>query len=79
MGSTISSFLGQIFYFFGLALVSTVLFIILTQPSIDEFLAIGIPDFQVRYFIKIVLFFGLMYLIDRLMLTWRLLNRFTIQ
>jgi len=54
-----------------LALIATILFIILNIPCIDKILAQIVPDCLSRLIFKAIIFFLIIYLIDRIISNWR--------
>jgi hypothetical protein len=58
-------------YYFGMAIVSTIFFIIFTQKSFNNIIAEAIPDPKYGYIAIILLFFVVNYLFDRLVGCWK--------
>jgi hypothetical protein len=57
--------------FFALALAATVVYVILQLPSVDAWFTRYIPDFEYRLATKALLFFVIVYLLDRLVIRIR--------
>ena len=57
--------------YLALAIILTLIFILLLLPGIDNILACLIPDFCQRFLFKVLLFFLLVYLFDRIITEWR--------
>ena len=51
---------------FGLAFMATLVFIFFQLPPVEDWLTRYIPDFEYRLITKILLFFVIVYIIDRL-------------
>ena len=55
-----------------MAIVSTILFVVLSLSIVDDWLAIYIPDYTFRLIAKAVLFFIIIYVVDLQLVSWRL-------
>lgn len=66
-----NSVLARIVELFSLAFVATFIYILLELPPVNDFFVYYIPDFEYRFFTKVLLFFVLVYLLDRLVVAVR--------
>jgi hypothetical protein len=62
-------------YYFALAGMSTIFFIVFTQQSVNELIGTYVPNPSYRYIAIILLFFIVTYLFDRFVENWRLENQ----
>jgi hypothetical protein len=61
-----SSVIARSVEFFSLAFMATLIFIILQLPPVEAYFVTYIPDYEYRFVAKSLLFFVLIYIIDRI-------------
>lgn len=62
---------GKAINYIALALISAILFLVLNFPAVDNALAMLIPNCGARLLFKTLIFFLIIYLIDRAICEWR--------
>ena len=69
-----NNFWYKVIYYWMLPILTMIFFIILSLPSVDAFFAVEIPNFYYRLYVKALILFVIVYILDRLIENWSINN-----